>query len=122
MRPLTSLSSTSARVGNAEAVSVALIVSSAHLWRVLTVAALALALGAPAARADSLAVIRDNNVWLANPDGSGLYQVTFDGTASAPYESPSQADDGTVTAVRAVAGTRRRIYRMTQSGGLLNAP
>jgi hypothetical protein len=84
-------------------------------------AAAALWPAAPA-RADSLAFIRENNVWLANPDGSGLYQVTLDGTASAPYESPSEADDGTVVAVRQLPGTRRRIYRMTQSGGLLNAP
>jgi hypothetical protein len=79
-------------------------------------------LGAAPAVADSLAFIKDNNVWLASPDGSGLYQVTLDGTASAPYETPSQSDDGTVIAIRQTPGQRRQIYRVTQSGALLNAP
>ena len=41
----------------------------------------ALATAAPAA-ADSLVFSRDNNVWLANADGTGQYQVTLDGTFS----------------------------------------
>ena len=77
---------------------------------------------APPAAADSLAYVKDHNVWLANPDGSGQYQVTLDGTAGAPYDTPSQSDDGTVVAIRATPGQRRQIYRMTQSGRLLNAP
>ena len=81
----------------------------------------ALVFAGPAA-ADSLTFIKGHNVWLANPDGSGQYQVTLDGTAGAPYESPSQADNGTVVALREAPGERTRIYRMTQSGGLLNAP
>jgi len=84
-------------------------------------AMLALASAAPAA-ADSLVFVRDNNVWLSNPDGSGQYQVTLDGTAASPYESPSQANDGTVLALRAPAGGRNQLWRMTQSGRLLNAP
>ena len=70
---------------------------------------------APAA-ADSLTFIKNHNVWLANPDGSGQYQVTLDGTAGAPYESPSQANDGTIVAIREAPGQRTQIYRMTQSG------
>ena len=89
---------------------------------VAIVAASLVAIAAAPASADSLAFIRDNNVWLANPDGSGQYQVTFDGTASAPYETPSQSDAGVVVAVRAAPGQRRQLYRMTQSGALLNAP
>jgi hypothetical protein len=77
---------------------------------------------APPAMADSLVFIRDNNVWLSNPDGSGQYQVTLDGTAASPYESPSQSDGGTVMAVRQPPGGRRQLVRMTQSGALLNAP
>jgi hypothetical protein len=77
---------------------------------------------APPATADSLVFIRDNNVWLSNPDGSGQYQVTLDGTASSPYESPSQSDGGVVMAVRQPPGGRRQLVRMSQSGALLNAP
>jgi hypothetical protein len=96
-----------------------------RLWRLGAAAALAalLALAAAApASADSLAFEKDNNVWLSNPDGSGQYQVTFDGTAGAPYETPSQSDAGVVVAVRQTPGQRRQIYRMTQSGQLLNPP
>jgi hypothetical protein len=81
----------------------------------------ALAYAVPAS-ADSLVYLHNNNVWLANSNGSGKYQVTLDGTAASPYESPSEADNGTVMAVREVPGQRRRLYRMTQSGKLLNAP
>jgi len=88
----------------------------------LAVACAVAAVCAPSAVADSLTFIKTDNVWLANPDGSGQYQVTFDGTAGAPYESPSLADDGTIVAVRETPGQRRQIYRMTQSGQLLNAP
>ena len=79
------------------------------------------AVAAPAA-ADSMVYVKDANVWLANADGSSPYQVTLDGTAANPYESTSEADDGTIVAIRQVPGERRRIYRMTQSGGLLNPP
>ena len=79
------------------------------------------AAAAPAA-ADSLVFIRDSNVWLANPDGSGQYQVTLDGTASSAYESPSQADDGTIVAARQPPGQRTQLFRMSQSGRLLNPP
>ncbi len=81
----------------------------------------ALLFAAPAA-ADSLVFIRANNVWLANADGSGQYQVTRDGTSSSPYSSPSQADDGTIVALRRPLGGRPQIWRMHQNGGLLNAP
>ena len=82
---------------------------------------LAMAVAGPAA-ADSLVFIRANNVWLANADGTGQYQVTLDGTASSPYSSPSQADDGTIVALRTPAGGRPQIWRMHQNGGLLNPP
>ena len=45
--------------------------------------ALAAAAVAPAI-ADSMTFIKNNNIWLAMPDGSGQHQVTFDGTAGAP--------------------------------------
>lgn len=51
-----------------------------------------------AAHADSIVYVKDANVWVASPDGSGQRQLTRDGTADHPYRSPSQADDGTVAA------------------------
>ena len=84
-------------------------------------ATLLLVIAGPAA-ADSLVFSRDNNIWLANADGSGQFQVTLDGTPSNPYSSPSQADDGTIVALRTPPGGRPQIWRMTQSGGLLNPP
>jgi hypothetical protein len=84
----------------------------------LTLATAALlVMGAASAQASSLVYTHENNVWLANPDGSGQYQVTLDGTAGEPYTSPSQAQDGTIEAVRG-----KKLYRMTQNGTLLNAP
>ena len=65
------------------------------------------AVAAPAA-ADSMVYVKDGNVWLANADGSSPYQVTLDGTAANPYESSSEADDGTIVAIRPVPGERRR--------------
>lgn len=79
-------------------------------------ASLLLATACPAA-ADSVVFSRDNNIWLSNSDGSGQYQVTLDGTPSSPYSSPSQADDGTIVALRTPPGGRAQIWRMTQSGG-----
>ncbi len=86
--------------------------------RTITAAALAAAcLVAPAAaQADSIAYVKGHDVWLANPDGSGQYQVTLDGTADRPYGSPSQADDGTIVARR---GTD--IVRLRQNGELLSS-
>jgi hypothetical protein len=88
---------------------------------VLAAAAISL-MFASAAVADSLVFIRANNVWVAKADGSNPHPVTRDGTTQYPYESPSEADDGTIVAVRATATTRRQIYRMRQDGRLLNRP
>ena len=56
---------------------------------------LTLAVAAPAA-ADSIVYVKDGDVWSARPDGSAQRQLTRDGG----YNSPSQADDGTIVAVR----------------------
>jgi hypothetical protein len=56
---------------------------------------LTLAVAAPAA-ADSIVYVKDGDVWRARPDGSAQRQLTRDGG----YSSPSQADDGTIVAVR----------------------
>jgi hypothetical protein len=82
---------------------------------ILTGALVALLVAAAPAAADSIVYVKDANVWLANPDGSGSYQVTTDGTADHPYRSPSQADDGTIA-----AGFGNEIVRMRQNGEVLN--
>jgi hypothetical protein len=51
---------------------------------------------AATAGADSIVYVKDGNVWLTSPDAAKQYQVTFDGG----YSSPSQADDGTIVALR----------------------
>ena len=85
------------------------------LRRAVALAGACLALAPAAASADSLVYLKDGDVWLSQPDGSGAYQVTTDGTPDSPYRSPSQADDGTIA-----AGRYDEIVRMTQNGTVLN--
>ncbi|HYH89934.1 MAG TPA: hypothetical protein VEX67_11910 [Solirubrobacteraceae bacterium] len=85
------------------------------LRRALVLAGLCLAVVPAAASADSIVYLKSGNVWLSQPDGSGAYQVTTDGTPDSPYRSPSQADDGTIAASR-----YDDIVRMTQNGTVLN--
>jgi hypothetical protein len=68
--------------------------------------------GAPASAAGSLVYIVDFNVWVAAPDGSGSRQLTTDGTESTPYHDPTQADDGTVYALRG----SRSLVRIDRAG------
>jgi hypothetical protein len=55
----------------------------------------ALAIAAPAASADSIAYVKDGNVFLTTSDGARQFQVTSDGG----YSDVSQADDGTMIAL-----------------------
>src|SRR5689334_21962565 len=90
-------------------------------WLALVAAVTGMALVPAVAAADSIVFIKDGNVWIAAPDGSKASQLTTDGG----YESPSEADDGTIMAGRkmVVDGRNvRRIYRMDTRGKLLNAP
>src|SRR3954469_8878074 len=73
-------------------------------------ALLVLACGVPAASADSIAYIKDGNVFLATPDGSRQYQVTTAGG----YSDVSQADDGTMIALNGV-----RLHRLARDGSVL---
>ena len=76
--------------------------------RSIAVSVLALALLVPAAAsADSIVYTKDHDVWLARPDGSGARQLTRDGG----YQSPTQANDGTILAQR---GTR--FIRLDRAG------
>ena len=85
------------------------------LRRAAALAGLSLALVPAAASADSIVFLKDHNVWLAEPDGSKLHQVTTDGSYERQYYSPSQADDGTIAVSRG-----EKILRMTQNGTILN--
>jgi hypothetical protein len=79
----------------------------------LAVCAAAACAFAATAGADSIVYVKDGNVWLTKPDAAKQYQVTFDGG----YSSPSQADDGTIVALRG-----KQFVRMNRSGAQLNAP
>lgn len=73
-------------------------------------ALIACAIGAPAAHADSIAYVKDGNVWLTTPDGARQYQVT----SSGGYSDVSQADDGTMIALNGV-----RLHRLSRDGAVL---
>lgn len=94
------------------------------LGRFLAVALVAgvfVALGprTPAAEATtsvgSIVFVKNYNVWISRPDGSGQRALTIGGTKASPWRSPDQSDVGTVVATK---GTR--IYRMNQWGTELN--
>ena len=53
--------------------------------RLAAAGVVALALAFPTAgAASSIVYVKDSNVWIANADGSGQYQVTLDGTPASP--------------------------------------
>ena len=74
-----------------------------------SVAALAAA-AAPAA-ADSIAYVKDGDVWLSTPDASRQFQVTKTGT----YHYVSQADDGTMIAL----APGERLHKLSRTGEVL---
>jgi hypothetical protein len=74
------------------------------------VAVAALAAGAPSAFADSIAYVKDGNVWLSTPDGSRQFQVTTAGG----YGDVSQADDGTMIATHGL-----NLQRLDRLGNVL---
>ena len=81
--------------------------------RTRTVAALAVAaflVAAAPAAADSIAYIKDGNVWLSTSDGSRQYQVTTSGG----YSDVTQADDGTMVALTGV-----RLHKLDRQGNVL---
>jgi WD40-like Beta Propeller Repeat len=75
---------------------------------------------APARRAavsGSIVFTKGGNVWTAAPDGSRQRRVTKNGTASNPYSSPTQANNGTIVALR-----DSKIYRLNRRGRALRRP
>lgn len=81
-------------------------------------APLVLAPSGPAAAAPggSIVYIKDHDVHIALPDGTGERALTADGTADNPWRSPDQAANGTVVAARGTV-----VYRMDQWGMVLNS-
>jgi hypothetical protein len=73
-------------------------------------AALVALICAPAALADSIAYVKDGDVWLSEPDGARQYQVTYTGG----YSDVSQADDGTMIALNGV-----RLRKLDRAGNVL---
>ena len=79
-----------------------------------TVTAVAVATAAPAsASAASIVFIKGGNVWLASSDGTMQRQVTTGGG----WDSPSQADDGTILAQRG-----SQLFRINRQGTALAGP
>src|SRR3954453_21645381 len=72
-------------------------------------AAASLAFAAPA-MADSIAYIKDGNVWLSTPDGARQYQVTSNGG----YRDVKQAGGGTMVALTGV-----RLHKLSRDGKVL---
>lgn len=54
-----------------------------------------LLIAAPA-QASTIFFVRDSNIWVANPDGSGAKPITTDGSAASPYDFVSSAKQGTM--------------------------
>ena len=77
------------------------IVAGMHRLLLLALALAGMALaGAASAQAASLTFIKDHDVWISNPDGSGAVRVTRDGTAKEPYRSPTRNAAGTIAALK----------------------
>ncbi len=70
----------------------------------------AAAIAAPAAHADSIAYVKDGDVWLSTTDGARQFRVTSAGG----YSDVSQADDGTMIALHGV-----RLQRLDRYGTVL---
>ena len=73
------------------------------------------------AASDTLAYAKDGDIYVSAPDGSREARITADGG----YAWPSQADDGTLVAVRQTAEngrTPRRLHRFRRDGVRIGAP
>jgi len=89
---------------------------------------LAVTVAAPgAASAESLVYVKGGDVWLARPSGSHAHRVTHDGTRRLPYVHPTQADNGTIVALRGTDTHRftprgRRVGRPRRVSAGLSGP
>ncbi|HEX7738573.1 MAG TPA: hypothetical protein VF426_02865 [Marmoricola sp.] len=74
-----------------------------------------------AVRADgagSLVFIRNGDVWISRPDGTGARALTRDGTGKDAYRTPTQDDHGHIYALRG-HGANAAVSRLDQQGRLL---
>lgn len=85
-------------------------IPSIAIAAVLTVAAAASLAFASPATADSIAYVKDGDVWLSTADGGRQYQVTFRGG----YSDVTQADGGTLVALTGV-----RLHKLDRLGNVL---
>lgn len=90
---------------------------------VVALIAVVLTLTPGSAAAESIVYEKGGNIWQAAPDGSRQTQVTRSGG----YSRPSQADDGTIVALKEAPQPGRQtpprvLHRMDRSGRLLNPP
>jgi hypothetical protein len=65
----------------------------------------------------SLVYVQGGNVWRVRANGSGRRRLTRNGTRRNPYSPPTQANNGTILAVRDTS-----LYRMAPSGRQLHRP
>ena len=84
--------------------------SRSYRIAVVVTALFVLACAAPAAQADSIAYVKDGDVWLSTSDGTRQFQVTRTGG----YSDVSQADDGTMIGLNGV-----RLHRLDRTGNVL---
>lgn len=73
---------------------------------------------ASAAPTGSIVYANGGNVYRADGDGAHQRRLTRDGRRSHPYEHPTQADNGTVVAIR----DDMTLYRLSRSGKRLGRP
>jgi hypothetical protein len=74
--------------------------------------------GVATAAGASLVYLKGGNVWVANADGTGARAVTRDGgPGDGGYLSPSQADDGTIVALRGAF-----LHRFDRGGRRIGTP
>lgn len=81
-----------------------------HRTGIAALALTATLAAAGVAHADSIAYVKDGDVWLSTADGSRQYRVT----ATGGYSDVSQADDGTMIALAGV-----RLHRLSRTGEVL---
>ncbi len=62
----------------------------------------------------TIVFIKNHDVWLVRPDGTGMRRVTTNGTASTPYRSPSMSDAGIIA-----VGLGNEIVQLRQNGAVV---